>query len=110
MGLNVKDPGYWCSYNRPAFLLPTDPRFGEIASIYYEEMDKLYGKANYYSMDPFHEGGNPAGVDLSMAGQAIMDQMKKNNPNAKWVIMAWQVNPRSELIKDLKKGELIVLE
>ena len=110
LGLNVKDPGYWCSYNRPAFLLPTDPRFGEIASIYYEEMDKLYGKANYYSMDPFHEGGNPAGVDLSMAGQAIMDQMKKNNPNAKWVIMAWQVNPRSELIKDLKKGELIVLD
>ncbi len=110
LGLNVKDPGFWCSYNRPAFLLPTDPRFGEIASIYYEEMDKLYGKANYYSMDPFHEGGNPAGVDLSMAGQAIMDQMKKNNPNAKWVIMAWQVNPRSELIKDMKKGELIVLD
>lgn len=77
LGLNVKDPGLWCAYNRPAFLLPTDSRFGEIATIYYEEMDKLYGKANYYSMDPFHEGGNLEGVDLSMAGQAIMDQMKK---------------------------------
>ena len=110
LGLNVKDPGLWCAYNRPAFLLPTDSRFGEIATIYYEEMTKLYGKANYYSMDPFHEGGNVDGVDLSAAGQAIMKHMKKNNPDAKWIIQAWGANPRPQMIKDLRRGDLIVLD
>ncbi|MCS2891682.1 alpha-N-acetylglucosaminidase [Parabacteroides faecis] len=110
LGLDVKDPGLWCAYNRPAFLLPTDSRFEEIASLYYEEMNKLYGKANYYSMDPFHEGGNTDGVDLQAAGQAIMKQMKNNNPNAKWVIMTWQANPRPQLIETLKKGDLLIVD
>ena len=30
---------------RPAFLLPTDSRFNEIASLYYKELEKLFGKA-----------------------------------------------------------------
>lgn len=110
LGLNVKDPGLWCAYNRPAFLLPTDARFEEIATLYYDEMNKLYGKANYYSIDPFHEGGNADGVDLSAAGQAIMKQMKKHNPDAKWVIQAWGANPRPQMIKDLQRGDLIVLD
>lgn len=109
LGLNVDKPRFWCSYYRPAFLLPTDPRFGEIASIYYDEMNKLYGKANYYSMDPFHEG-SADGVDLPASGHAIMHQMKKNNPDAKWVVMAWGYNPYPDMIKDLKKGDLIVLD
>lgn len=109
LGLNVDKPRLWCAYNRPAFLLPTDPRFGEIASIYYDEMNKLYGKANYYSMDPFHEG-SADGVDLPASGHAIMNQMKKNNPDAKWVVMAWGYNPYPQMIKDLKKGDLLVLD
>ena len=108
LGLDVK-PGFWCSYNRPAFLLPTDPKFDEIASIYYEEMDKLYGKANYYSMDPFHEG-SAAGVDLPAAGHAIMDQMKKNHPESTWVVMAWGYNPYPQILKTLDKGDLLVLD
>jgi alpha-N-acetylglucosaminidase len=110
LGLDVKDPGYWCSYNRPAFLMPTDPHFSQIAGIYYEEMNKLYGKANFYSMDPFHEGGNTQGVDLKKSGEAILSQMKLNNPKAKWVIMAWGSNPRPQMIETLPAGDLIVLD
>ena len=110
MGLNVSDPGLWCGYRRPAFLQPTDPRFQEIASLYYKEMEKLFGKANYYSMDPFHEGGSVAGVDLDAAGKAIMSAMKKVNPKAVWVAQAWQANPRSKMIENLKAGDMIVLD
>lgn len=110
LGLNVSDPGLWCGYRRPAFLQPTDPRFQEIASLYYKEMEKLFGKANYYSMDPFHEGGNVAGVDLDAAGKAIMSAMKKVNPEAVWVAQAWQANPRSKMIENLKAGDMIVLD
>lgn len=110
LGLNVSDPGLWNGYHRPAFLQPTDPRFQEIASLYYNEMNKLYGKANYYSMDPFHEGGSVAGVDLNAAGKAIMQAMKKNNPKATWIVQAWQANPRPQMIEQLKAGDLIVLD
>lgn len=110
LGLNVSDPGLWNGYHRPTFLQPTDPRFQEIASLYYNEMNKLYGKANYYSMDPFHEGGSVAGVDLNAAGKAIMQAMKKNNPKATWIAQAWQANPRPQMIEQLKAGDLIVLD
>ena len=110
LGLNVSDPGLWCGYRRPAFLQPTDPRFNEIADLYYKEMCRLYGKADFYSMDPFHEGGNVAGVDLNAAGQAIWGAMKKANPKAVWVAQAWQANPRQKMIENLPAGDLIVLD
>ena len=110
LGLNVSDPGLWCGYRRPAFLQPTDPRFNEIADLYYKEMRRLYGKADFYSMDPFHEGGNVAGVDLNAAGQAIWGAMKKANPKAVWVAQAWQANPRQKMIENLPAGDLIVLD
>ena len=110
LGLNVSDPGLWCGYRRPAFLQPTDPRFQEIAGLYYKEMERLYGKADFYSMDPFHEGGNVAGVDLNAAGQAIWQAMKSANPKAVWVILAWGANPRSKMIENLPAGDLMVLD
>ena len=110
LGLNVSDPGLWCGYRRPAFLQPTDPRFQEIAGLYYKEMERLYGKADFYSMDPFHEGGNVASVDLNAAGQAIWQAMKSANPKAVWVIQAWGANPRSKMIENLPAGDLMVLD
>ena len=108
--LDVADPGLWCGYTRPAFLLPTDKRFHEIASLYYREQRRLYGRARFYSMDPFHEGGNAAGVDFPSAGEAIMREMKAVNPSAVWVIQAWGDNPNASMISHLKKGDLLVLD
>lgn len=110
LGVNVSDPGTWCGYRRPAFLQPTDPNFERIAKLYYQELTRLYGKADYYSMDPFHEGGNVAGVDLNAAGTAIWKAMKQTNKNAVWVAQAWQANPRPQLIGGIPKGDLIVLD
>lgn len=110
IGMDVQDPGFWGSYRRPAFLQPTDARFQEIATLYYKELNRLFGKANYYAMDPFHEGGSTDGVDLDAAGKAIMNAMKKNNPRAVWVIQAWQANPRHDMIKNLPRKDLLVLD
>lgn len=96
LGLNVSDPGLWCGYRRPAFLQPTDPRFNEIADLYYKEMSRLYGKADFYSMDPFHEGGNVAGVDLNAAGQAIWGAMKRQIRK----LSGWLRHGRRILAKD----------
>ena len=108
--LNVADGGTWNGYTRPAFLQPTDERFHEIATLYYKELTNLYGRANYYSMDPFHEGGNTEGIDLDASGKAIMREMKMVNPDATWVIQGWQENPREEVIGNLPQGDLLILD
>lgn len=110
LGLNVADPGRWNGYPRPAFLQPTDPQFERIAALYYREMTRLYGKASYYSMDPFHEGGNTSGVDLEAAGRAIWKAMKQANPRAAWVVQAWGANPRPQMIRNLPAGDMVVLD
>ena len=110
LGVNVADGGKWNGYTRPTFLQPTDDRFHEIATLYYKELTALYGKAKYYSMDPFHEGGNTKGVDLEASGKAIMKEMKLVNPDAVWVIQGWQENPRDELIGNLAKGDVVILD
>lgn len=110
LGLNVADPGRWNGYPRPAFLQPTDPQFERIAALYYREMTRLYGKASYYSMDPFHEGGNTSGVGLEAAGKAIWKAMKQANPRAAWVVQAWGANPRPQMIRNLPAGDMVVLD
>lgn len=110
LGLDVTDPGRWNGYHRPAFLQPTDARFGEIADLYYKEMDRLFGKADYYSMDPFHEGGRVDGVDLEAAGQAIWQAMKRRHPKAVWVVQAWGANPRPAMMRRVPHGDMLVLD
>jgi alpha-N-acetylglucosaminidase len=110
LGLNVSDAGLWNGFQRPANLLPTDERFDEIATLYYEELTKLYGKADYYSMDPFHESHDDASIDYAEAGRKLMAAMKRVNPKAVWVVQGWTENPRPELADPLKAGDLLVLD
>ena len=110
LGLNITDAGRWNSYQRPANLSPTDSRFAEIADLYYKEQTRLYGKSDYYSMDPFHESGNDAAVDYGKAGEALMSAMKRANPHAIWVVQGWNENPRPQMIANLKVGDLLVLD
>ncbi len=110
LGLNVADSGIWNGFVRPAFLQPTDERFHEIASLYYKEQEALFGKANYYSMDPFHESKLNEGVDFAAAGKAIMDAMKRVNPKAVWVIQGWTENPREAMVDPMRNGDLLILD
>ena len=110
MGLNIEKPELWNGFVRPAFLQPTDARYSEIASLYYAEQQKLFGKADYYSMDPFHELADAGKTDFDAAGQAIMAAMKKANPKAVWVVQGWTENPRPEMMENLKSGDLLILD
>ena len=110
LGVNVAEPELWNGFTRPSFLLPTDERFSEIASLYYKELTKLFGRANYYSMDPFHECENAGDIDFDAAGQAVMKAMKEVNPKAVWVVQGWTENPRPEMMKNLKTGDLLIAD
>lgn len=110
LGLDVSDGGTWNGYVRPSNLMPTDKRFDEVADAYYAELTKLYGKSKYYSMDPFHESNDDATIDYAKAGKAIMDAMKRTNKEAKWVVQGWTENPRTQMMADLKNGDIVILD
>lgn len=110
LGVKATGTGLWNGFTRPAFLSVTDPMFPKIARIYYEELEKVNGKARYYSMDPFHESENIGDVDLAEAAGIITKAMKQANPEAVWVVQGWNENPRAELLAGVPKGDIVVLD
>ena len=110
LGLNVAETKPWNGFQRPATLLPTEPRFEEISSIYYDELTKMFGKADYYSMDPFHESHDDSSIDYGGAALAIVKAMKKANPKAVWVVQGWTENPRPQVLEAVNTDDMIVLD
>ena len=47
LGYQIADPGKWCGFSRPAFLSTENECFDSFAAMYYEELERLYGKAKY---------------------------------------------------------------
>lgn len=103
---------YWNGFTRPGTLMPDDPLFDKYARLFYEETERLYGKADYYSTDPFHEaGGIPKDFNIGQAGRGILSAMQKyGNKNAVWVLQGWGGNPRQEMLDVLPKGSVLVLD
>ena len=99
----------WGGLQRPAFLDPRDSLYIKMSSVYYAEQEKLYGKANFYSGDPFHEGGHKSG-DLSMAAKIVQSQMQKHSPGSTWILQGWQDNPADELLAGTDKQYTMILD
>lgn len=110
LNIDAVNTGLWCGYKRPLFILPNDNNFNKIAELYYQEQSKLYGAANFYAIDPFHEGGMSESIDMKQAGISIMNAMKKANKNAIWVAQGWQGNPNKDMIEPLKNGDMLILD
>ena len=110
LGLNVTEGGKWNGYIRPSNLSPEDPAFDKIADLYYSELTDLYGKADYYSLDPFHESHDDESIDYGKASMKLMNAMKRTNPEAVWVVQGWTENPRPEMLENLKPGDLLVVD
>lgn len=110
-GYKANNQGNWCNFVRPYILDPNSTAFTEISALYYKRLEELMGTSEYYSMDPFHEGANTAGIDVASAYSKIADAMYKANSNGKWVIQFWQWSGAQYNVLDkVEKGKLIVLD
>jgi alpha-N-acetylglucosaminidase len=105
-GAKVHAQGDWGKLKRPDILDPRDPMFAKIAAAFYAAQDHLFGGAQFYAADPFHEGGSTSNIDIPAAGRAIFKAMN----GATWVLQSWQANPRQEMIDALDKNKLLVLD
>jgi alpha-N-acetylglucosaminidase len=110
-GAKIIEQGSWAGgFHRPAFLSPQDSLFGRMADVYYQSIKNIYGDCHFFAADPFHEGGQSDGLDVSISAKAIQSEMQKHSPGSIWVLMAWGQNPGNELLKDLQKENVLVLE
>ena len=103
--------GSWCGFTRPAIIDPTAQEFAGIAADYYACLRDVMGESQYYSMDPFHEGGSIASGKYSEAYTAVYDAMEAARHGAKWVIQQWQWSASQALsVKAVPAGRLVVLD
>lgn len=107
----IVEQGKWAGgFQRPAMLSPQDSLFAKMAKIYYQNLKKTYGDCKFFGGDPFHEGGSSKGLDVSLSAKNIQNQMQANFINSTWVLQGWGGNPRKELLKDLQKDKVLVID
>ena len=103
--------GSWCGFTRPYIIDPTAERFAEIAADYYACLKEVMGESQYYSMDPFHEGGSISSGKYAEAYTAVYDAMESAKSGAQWVIQQWQWSANQRLsLNAVPAGKLIVLD
>ena len=108
----------WCGFTRPKIVLPSNESFAKIAADYYACLKEVMGESQYYSMDPFHEGGSIEGgteEQYKAAYKKIYDAMEATKPGAQWLIQQWQWNHKNPnfqaySITAVPAGRLIVLD
>lgn len=101
--------GQWNGFERPDMLLPGDPLFTRMSSIWYEEQARLFGNAHYFGGDPFHEG-KIENIDLKEAGAGIYSAMRRASPGATWVMQAWEQNPSEKLLEGIPQEATLILD
>ena len=101
--------GNWAGdFVRPLLLSVSNAKYGEIAADYYACLHDVMGESQYYSMDPFHEGGGAGTMEDYEAMYAAMEAAK---PGSQWVIQQWQWSATQRYsLTAVPAGRLIVLD
>ncbi len=101
--------GNWAGdFVRPLLLSVSNADYAEIAADYYECLHAVMGESQYYSMDPFHEGG---GAGTMEDYEALYVAMEAAKPGSQWVIQQWQWSATQRYsLTAVPSGHLIVLD
>ncbi|MBR7070605.1 MAG: alpha-N-acetylglucosaminidase C-terminal domain-containing protein [Clostridia bacterium] len=101
--------GLWCGMARPSILLPDDVCFDRVASAFYQTQRELLGDTfNYFSTDPFHEGGDSSLVDLPSYAQKCLNHMKAVSDHPIWFLQGWQNNPLRDMLRAMPTENVLV--
>lgn len=110
---NIISQGTWCSFTRPSMLKTNSNVFKKYADLFYDVQKEVYGDvSDFYATDPFHEGGNSGGLDMSDVGRIVLDEMMKADADATWIIQSWGSNPSSALLNGIaaNKDHALILD
>ena len=107
---HVIPQGEWAGFERPDWLDPRDPMYARIAAAFYGHQRELYGRSGVYDMEVFQEGGDDGGVPVAAAAKAVQTALETANPGSLWMMMAWQGNPRQDLLAGVDRSRLVIVD
>lgn len=109
-GAHVIPQGEWAGFTRPDWLDPRDPLFARLAAAFYRHQRELLGDTTVYDMEVFQEGGDPGDVPVPPAARAVQQALDAAHPGASWMMLAWQGNPRQDLLTGVDRNHLLVID
>jgi alpha-N-acetylglucosaminidase len=107
---HVLAQGEWAGFTRPGWLDPRDPMFQTLASAFYRHQHELFGDSSIYDMEVFQEGGDSGDVPVAEAAGEVQRALTAAHPGANWMMLAWQGNPRPELLSGVDRGHLLIID
>ncbi|NJP99696.1 alpha-N-acetylglucosaminidase [Streptomyces zingiberis] len=109
-GARTVPQGTWAGLKRPDWLDPRSPAFAAVARSFYRHQSELFGPVRHFKMDLLHEGGDPGDVPVPEAARAVESALHAARPDAVWVILGWQANPRRELLDALDRERTLIVD
>lgn len=100
----------WNGFERPGWLDPRDPAFARLAAAFYRHQTLLFGDSTLYDMETFQEGGVSGDVPVGDGARAIQKALNTAHPDALWFMMAWQDNPRKELVRAVDRSRILIAD
>jgi Alpha-N-acetylglucosaminidase (NAGLU) tim-barrel domain/Alpha-N-acetylglucosaminidase (NAGLU) C-terminal domain/Alpha-N-acetylglucosaminidase (NAGLU) N-terminal domain len=107
---HVVPQGAWAGFARPGWLDPRDPMFARLAAAFYRQQRALLGNSSIYDMEVFQEGGNTGDVPVGPAARAVQAALLTAHPGASWMMLAWQGNPRQDLLAGVDRRRLLIVD
>lgn len=109
-GARTVPQGTWHGFARPDWLDPRTGAFAEAAASFYRHQRELFGEASHFKMDLLHEGGTAGDVPVADAARGVETALRRAHPEAVWVILGWQDNPRRELVDAVDKRRMLIVD
>ncbi|MGA2709353.1 MAG: alpha-N-acetylglucosaminidase [Steroidobacteraceae bacterium] len=107
---HVIPQGEWAGFTRPGWLDPRDPMFAKLAAGFYRHQRELFGDSSIYDMEVFQEGGASGDVPVPEAARDVQDALWAAHPGASWMMLAWQGNPRQDLLEGVDRRHLLIID
>ena len=111
LGFKVLPGSYWSRIKGPDRVDFNEDYYERLAGIFYAKQRELLGKTKYFMGDLFHEGGNSFGYDVKSISNRILNTLKANEgQDAVWIFQSWGHNPSSEILANLNKKNIMILD
>lgn len=107
---HVIPQGEWAGFTRPGWLDPRDPLFAKLAAAFYKHQRALFGDSSIYDMEVFQEGGDAGDVPVPEAAREVQKALLAALPGARWMMLAWQGNPRQDLLAGVDRQHLLIID
>jgi alpha-N-acetylglucosaminidase len=107
---HVVPQGEWAGFARPGWLDPRTPMFARVAAAFYRHQRELLDDSGVYDMEVFQEGGQAGDVPLRTAARAVQTALLAAHPGASWMMLAWQGNPRQDLLAGVDRRHLLIID